>query len=97
LAELNYHNAHYAAEKIASIPGFDLKYSQPFFNEFTVSCPLSVKELNSHLLEQDILGGYDLGHTYTDLVNHMLIAVTEMNSREEIDFLADVLAEVTNA
>jgi glycine dehydrogenase subunit 1 len=97
LAELNYHKAHYAAEKIASIPGFDLKYSQPFFNEFTVSCPLSVKELNSHLLEQDILGGYDLGHTYSDLVNQMLIAVTEMNSREEIDFLADVLAEVTNA
>jgi glycine dehydrogenase subunit 1 len=97
LAELNYHKAHYAADKIASIPGFDIKFKEPFFNEFTVSCPMSVKEINSTLLEQDILGGYDLGYTYNDFANQMLIAVTEMNSREEIDLLASVLAEVTNA
>jgi glycine dehydrogenase subunit 1 len=97
LAELNYHKAHYAAEKIAGLPGFELKFHEPFFNEFTVRCPMSVKEINTQLLEYDILGGYDLGQTYQDLENHMLIAVTEMNSREEIDILANVLAEVTHA
>jgi glycine dehydrogenase subunit 1 len=52
-----------------------------------------VAELNAHLLEHGILGGYDLGQDYPALTDHMLIAVTEMNTREEIDALVDILAE----
>ncbi|MCZ7553007.1 MAG: hypothetical protein M5U05_10555 [Anaerolineales bacterium] len=48
------------------------------------------------LLDEGILGGYDLGNDYPELANHMLIAVTEMNSRDDIDLLVDVLAEVSN-
>ncbi len=94
VAELNYHKAHYAARRIAALPGFDLWQPQtPFFNEFVVRCPQPVADINEHLLEHGILGGYDLGQDYPQLAGHMLIAVTEMNSREEIDLLADVLAE----
>jgi len=67
-----------------------------FFNEFVVQCPLSVAEINEHLLEHGILGGYDLGRDYAGMENYLLIAVTEMNSREDIDTLVDVLAEVSN-
>ena len=97
LAELNYHKAHYAAEQIASIAGFELAYAEPFFNEFSVRCPMPVAEINAELLHFDVLGGYDLGKAYADLEDHLLIAVTEMISREEIDHFVAALTEVTNA
>jgi glycine dehydrogenase subunit 1 len=96
VAELCYHKAHYAAKTIAQLPGFSLWSATPFFNEFVVTTPRPVAEVNDHLLEHDILGGYDLSQDYPALPNHMLIAVTEMNTREEIDRLVEVLAEVPN-
>jgi glycine dehydrogenase subunit 1 len=66
---------------------------QPFFNEFVVSCPAPAAEVNDFLLSQDILGGYDLGLTYPDMKHDLLVAVTEMISRSEIDYLAAVLEE----
>ncbi|MCC6148425.1 MAG: aminomethyl-transferring glycine dehydrogenase subunit GcvPA [Anaerolineaceae bacterium] len=96
VAELCYHKAHYAAEKIGSIPGFDLCANAPYFHEFMVCCPAPVEEINSLLLEQGILGGYDLGNDYPSLKKHMLIAVTEMNSKEDIDALCEILEEVNN-
>jgi glycine dehydrogenase subunit 1 len=93
VAELCYHKAHYAADQIATIPGFSIWNSSPFFHEFVVRCPMPVDEINTHLLEHGILGGYDLGQDYPELEGHMLIAVTEMNSREEIDLLVDILSE----
>jgi len=66
----------------------------PFFHEFVVKCPLPVKDLNEQLLDQGILGGYDLGEDFPSLKNHMLVAVTEMNSRQNIDDLVDALSEV---
>jgi glycine cleavage system P protein (glycine dehydrogenase) subunit 1 len=96
VSELCYHKAHYAAHSIASLPGYTLGSKAPFFNEFVIRCPASVTEINASLLEEGILGGYDLGKDYPEFANHMLVAVTEMNSREDIDLLADVLSEVSN-
>jgi glycine dehydrogenase subunit 1 len=93
---LNYHKAHYAAKQIASLPGYSLWSKDPFFNEFVVNCPEPVSEINDHLLEHGILGGYDLAQDYPNLGTHMLIAVTEMNTRDEIDALVGVLSEVSN-
>jgi glycine dehydrogenase subunit 1 len=72
-----------------------LRYQDPFFNEFVIKCPKSIEEINNLLLDHGILGGYDLEQCY-QLKNHMLIAVTEMNTREEIDKLCEVLMEVSN-
>jgi glycine dehydrogenase subunit 1 len=93
VAELCYHKAHYAARAISELPGYKV-WSTPFFNEFVVETPIPVADINEHLLHHDILGGYDLSQDYPELENHMLIAVTEMNTRDEIDLLVDVLAEV---
>lgn len=91
---LCYHKAQYAAQRIASLPGYSLKWQAPFFNEFVVHCPAPADELNRHLLEHGIIGGYALGQNYPGMENDLLVAVTEMNSREEIDLLAEVLAEM---
>ncbi|MBT3390082.1 MAG: aminomethyl-transferring glycine dehydrogenase subunit GcvPA [Chloroflexi bacterium] len=97
VAELNYHKAHYAAEQIAALPGFELAFDEPFFNEFTLRCPKSAVEINADLLDYDILGGFELSSAYDGMENHLLVAVTEMNSREEIDLLVSALQEVSNA
>ncbi len=96
VAELCYHKAHYAARQIDQLPGYSLWSDAPFFHEFVVRCPRPVSEINRELLDEDILGGYDLGQDYPELANHMLIAVTEMNSKDDIDLLVDALEEVSN-
>src|SRR5512133_2411992 len=58
VAELCYQKAHYAAKQIAKVPGFSVRTDSPFFHEFIVDCPLPVEELNAHLLEHGILGGF---------------------------------------
>jgi glycine dehydrogenase subunit 1 len=95
VAELNYHKAHYAADQIDAVPGFSVDSNRPFFNEFVVRCPSSVYEINHFLLKDSndgpIIGGYNLGKTYPQLDRAMLVAVTEMNTRSEIDRLAEAL------
>lgn len=93
-AELSYHKAHYAADQIAKLDGYEVDTTKPFFNEFMVKCPRPVKDINERLLEDGIIGGYELGRDYLYLYDHMLICVTEMNTKAEIDVLVDVLSEV---
>ena len=94
VAELCYHKAHYAAEQLSKIKGMGLCFTEPFFHEFALCVNQPADEVNEHLLEHGILGGYDLGQDYPSLKNHLLIAVTEMNTKEEIDALVEVLSEV---
>jgi len=93
VANLCYQKAHYAARELNKIKGYKVS-SQTFFHEFVLECPMPAAELNTHLLEHGILGGYDLGQDYPTLANHLLIAVTEMNSKDDIDALVEVLSEV---
>ena len=94
IAELCYHKAHYAAERIGQLPGYRLVTDGPFFHEFVVQCPRPVAEINAHLLQRDILGGYDLSAVYPELTNQMLLCVTEMNTAAQIDQLIAALGEV---
>jgi len=95
VAELCYHKAHYAQRRIGEIDGFSVIDDQPFFKEFVVRCPKPVEEINRYLLEEwGIVGGYDLGRDYAHLQGHMLLCVTEVNSRDEIDVLVEALEEV---
>jgi len=96
VAELCYHKAHYAAVQISKVKGYSLCFDTPFFHEFSVCCPKPVAEINAHLLEHGFLGGFDLGKDYPTLRDHMLLAVTEMNTKDEIDALVEVLKEVAH-
>ena len=95
-AELCWHKAHYAASQIAEIDGYKVLDVKPFFKEFVVRCPRPVSEVNGFLLEEyGIIGGYDLSEDYPHLGHAMLVCVTEMNTRDEIDDLVTALAEIT--
>jgi glycine dehydrogenase subunit 1 len=96
VAELCYNKAHYAAAAIDALEGFTVLQDKPFFKEFMVISPHPVSEINAYLLDDwDIIGGYDLGRDYPHLAQHQLIAVTETNTREEIDDLVAALEEVS--
>jgi glycine dehydrogenase subunit 1 len=94
VANLCYQKAHYAAAELSKIDGFGLCFNDPFFHEFALCCPRPASEVNEYLLDHGILGGYDLGQDYPSLANHLLVAVTEMNSKEEIDTLVEILKEM---
>jgi len=96
VAELCYQKAHYAARELSKIDGMGLCFTEPFFHEFALCVNRPVAEVNAHLLEHGIIGGYDLGQDYPALKDHMLIAVTEMNSKEDIDTLVEILSEVSH-
>jgi len=96
VANLCYQKAHYAAAELSKLNGMGLCFTEPFFHEFALCVGRPVEEVNSHLLEHGIIGGYDLGQDYPALKDHMLIAVTEMNSKEDIDMLVEVMSEVAN-
>jgi len=93
VAELNYQKAHYAASQISKIKGYSLVSDEPFFNEFLVRCPGNAADLAAHLLDHGIIAGYVVGTDYPKSVDQLLVAVTEMNSKEEIDLLCETLAE----
>jgi len=94
VAELCYHKAHYAAELIGKLPGYAV-VPGPFFNEFAVRCPRPVADTNANLRElHGIIGGYDLEPDYPALAGHMLLCVTEMNTRQDIEGLAQALGEM---
>ncbi|MFP3722146.1 aminomethyl-transferring glycine dehydrogenase subunit GcvPA [Niallia circulans] len=90
MAIANIQKAHYAKTKLQEA-GFDIVYEGPSFNEFIIKCNSSISAVNRALLEKGIIGGYDLGRDFRQLENHMLIAVTELRTKEEIDeFVAEM-------
>ena len=91
VAELCYHKAHYAAAHIGQLPGYSLPMNGPFFQEFVVQCPASPAEINKKLMDRNILGGLDVSEK---IPNGMLLCVTEMNSKEDIDALVAALSEI---
>ncbi len=68
-------------------------YGNEHFNEFIVKLNKPVNEVNERLLEKGIIGGYDLSRDYSELANHMLVAVTEMRTKEEIDLFVKELGD----
>jgi glycine dehydrogenase subunit 1 len=91
VAELCYHKAHYAAEQIYKVPGYSLPVPGAFFHEFVVGCPVEPRRINERLLDQGIIGGLDVSDR---VENGMLLCVTEMNRKEQIDSLVSALREI---
>ncbi len=93
LAELCYHRAHYAASAIGQLPGYSVEARGAFLKEFVVRCPKPVAEINAALAARGIVGGYDLARDYPGMDGAMLLCVTEMNGKAEIDALVAELAK----
>jgi glycine dehydrogenase subunit 1 len=98
IARLCHDKAHYAASRLSDLPGVDVNPQNPdahFYKEFTVRLPVSVADVNATLAEQGLLGGFDLGTIDPALTGQMLLAVTEVNTRQSIDRLVEAIRAAT--
>jgi len=97
LANTSLTRAHHLADALCKIKGVQLQFEQPYFSEFAVMLDRPAKPVLKRLQEKGILGGLALEDFYPQLPNGILVAVTEMNSVEELDnyalALRDVLSE----
>jgi glycine dehydrogenase subunit 1 len=88
--------AQYAAQQIASLPGFDLPFgSTGYFNEFLVNCPMPAKDVNKAIDRAGMIGGLAIAKWYPELgENALLLAFTETTTRAQIDRLVATLSNL---
>ncbi|HEX9455987.1 MAG TPA: aminomethyl-transferring glycine dehydrogenase subunit GcvPA [Candidatus Acidoferrum sp.] len=88
MAQQNLAKAQFALAELTKIPGVRRAFDAPFFNEFTLEFPRSVKIVNSELLRDKIVGPLPLGTPYPELTKHALVCVTETKTRADIEKFA---------
>ena len=93
VASLCLQKSHYLAREIAAVPGFKLKWDQPFFKEFVVETPKPASAILERLSKKRILGGLELSR-FDAGVQGLLIAVTEKRTKEEMERLVEELRAV---
>ncbi len=86
--------AEYLKGRIASIPGFSIETRGPTFNEFCVRCPKPSAGIVADLGRKKILAGVPLERWFPGRTHEMLVAVTEMNTKEEMDRYASELSGI---
>jgi glycine dehydrogenase subunit 1 len=72
-------------------------FSGPTFNEFVLETPQLADTLIRQLGTQHLLPGLDLGRFYPERSHQLLMCVTEMNSRADIDRLCAALSTAVRA
>lgn len=92
MAIANIQKAHYA-KKTLKEHGLEIVFEGPSFNEFVVKTKKSISEITNSLFEKGYIAGLDLGKYYPNLENHMLVCVTELRTKEEIDEFAQEMGE----
>jgi glycine dehydrogenase subunit 1 len=88
--------AAYLRERIHALPGYAPGFeAAPNFNEFTVRVRGgSAARVCEALERQGIIAGLDLGRVDPKLADRLLIAVTELHRREDLDGCVEALAEL---
>ncbi|HPE37609.1 MAG TPA: glycine dehydrogenase, partial [Spirochaetales bacterium] len=94
VAQLCWHKAHYAAGQLGKLPGFAVAGGE-FFKEFVVKTPRPAAEIADKLAVRGVVPGFPLSRYYPQRTHELLVCVTEMNTKAQIDLLASSLAEVT--
>lgn len=91
LAKINWDKAHYLAGELTNLPGIELAWNQPFFNEFAVEVPGDPCDLWEKMKQN----GVDLLHPdnlkesgWEDL---LLVAVTEKMKKDELDRFVELM------
>lgn len=78
-------NTHQFLEQVIALPAVSKVFNAHYFHEIVLRFAYPVKTLLQELALHKIQGGYDLGQTYPELNNCLLINITETKSKEEID------------
>ncbi|HCW8060868.1 TPA: aminomethyl-transferring glycine dehydrogenase subunit GcvPA [Staphylococcus aureus] len=94
IAVQNIEHANYAKQQFIK-KGFEV-LDGTSFNEFVVNFDKPIQQVNEELVKYNIIGGFDLGVVSDDFKNHMLIAVTELRTKDEIDTFVEKAGELND-
>lgn len=94
IAVQNIEHANYAKQQFIE-KGFEV-LDGTSFNEFIVKFDKPIQQVNEELVKYNIIGGFDLGVVSDDFKNHMLIAVTELRTKDEIDTFVEKAGELND-
>ncbi|MFD1066232.1 aminomethyl-transferring glycine dehydrogenase subunit GcvPA [Oceanobacillus locisalsi] len=93
MAELNMQKARYAKKKLKEM-GLAVVYEGSFFNEFVIQLDQDIAKVNAALHDKGFLGGFDLGNVDPSYHGQMLVAVTEIRTKQEINQFAEELGDM---
>ncbi|GAA0482233.1 aminomethyl-transferring glycine dehydrogenase subunit 1 [Salinibacillus aidingensis] len=93
MAVMNMQKARYAKRRLEEA-GFAVRYKGPFFNEFVIECKRNVSDINRELAERGFIGGLNLENMDSSRKNQMLVAVTEVRTKEEVDQFVKELGDI---
>jgi glycine dehydrogenase subunit 1 len=91
LAMMNLSKAEHAKKAVSGIAKCELAFSSPTFNEFVLKIEGDPEKVLEGMKKERILGGLPLARFYPELKQHLLVTVTELNTKEEIDHWAEAL------
>ncbi|CAA4087399.1 glycine dehydrogenase [Staphylococcus aureus] len=94
IAVQNIEHANYAKQQFIK-KGFEV-LDGTSFNEFVVKFDKPIQQVNEELVKYNIIGGFYLGVVLDDFKNHMLIAVTELRTKDEIDTFVEKAGELND-
>lgn len=89
MAQQNVNHAHYMKNVLES-KGLTVLSGNNTFNEFVVKLNRPLNEVTEKLLDNNIVGGYDVSPELNE-ENAMLLCVTEKRTKEEMDKLVSIL------
>lgn len=90
IGEICFRKAHYLANEISKIPGYNLISDKPFFREFFVSTPAPPSVIIKEGKKENLLAGLDISKFFPNKQG-LLIAVTEKQSKDKLNHLVDFL------
>jgi glycine dehydrogenase subunit 1 len=91
LGELLVRRTAYARERLAALEGVELLHEAPVVREFAIRLDAPVGEVLDRVADEGIAAGYPLAREYPEFDDGLLVAITERQSREDIDRLVEVL------
>ncbi|ACL71087.1 aminomethyl-transferring glycine dehydrogenase subunit GcvPA [Halothermothrix orenii] len=94
VGEQSFKKAHYMADRIDDMEGFEVVNKDNFFHEFVIKTPLPSAEIGERLKRKGILGGLDVSRWYS--FDGFLVCTTEKRTREEIDGYLEALEVISS-
>ena len=91
VAESTVRNTQYAISEFEGA-GIPVKFGKRVFGEFVLSLPGPATQVRDRLLDEGILAGLPLGDYYPGMENALLVAVTEIRSKAQIDRFVERLS-----
>lgn len=81
----------YLRSKLGASGAVELPFAGPVYNEFVVRMKRPAREVLADLRREGVLGGVALDRFFPERANEMLVAVTELHRRQDLDRFSDLL------